>query len=160
MPTPRVELIAQNIATTLATITTDNGYNQDVTVTRPAMNNANTVRGDDHLVLVFRDAERTENPPHGRMEWRQGFSVGIIKRLDGDDTTPIDQQFLTVAADVMKALRTDYKRGTDSGGNPLAIQTDMVGLAWDIAEQGDINSLSVDFIVQYRTDENDPFAAG
>lgn len=160
MSTPRVELIAQNIKTTLETITTGNGYNQTVTVTRPAKSNAVTVRGDDSLVLVYRDAERTEAPPHGRMEWLQGFAVGIIKRIDETDTNPIDGQLITVAADVMKALRADYKRGTDGSGNPLAIETRMEGLSWDVSEAGDINGLSVLFSVKYRTDEDDPFAAG
>lgn len=153
MSTPRVELIMQNIATTLATVTTANGYNQDLTVTRPTMAGAKVSQATDSAQLTLNEVAPNESSPDGKQDWDADVSVLCKKVIADSSTDNIDSLLQTIASDVIKVLCVDRSR------NSLAIRTYIDGATHNRDAAGASESITVNVRVWYRTDDDNPFSA-
>lgn len=160
MANPRVELIAQNIVTTLEGVTTGNGYQQTLSVSRRSLNRSATPIANGTTIVSMTSATPTEPQVHNKKQWVQQFQITYYSTADEDDTTPADQTLLKAASDIFKALRVDSKRGTASSGDPLAIDTDINGYDIDIDENGAWDAITVIVDVLYRHNEDDPYMGG
>lgn len=162
---PVIERIAQVIESRLQSISIANGYNVDIAaVSRPTRlgdygpNNltAVIVQSDPEL-----DDEHAIDGNPNAIAWRQPFVLLLFVRLSDDDPTPTDQAVNIFAADVQKALTApaDWQQFQDIDGNPLAFN------AWIKAPRGIVTTdaaatgTEFEFVVNYRTNENDPYTA-
>lgn len=168
MANPIVEQIMIKVAAKLATVTTANGYQVDVSsVYRPAtkLGINRTPPGSYVVQLMLSDASRNDelsissNPP--RVAWDQAITVDCIYSPSDSATDPLDQVLTTFASDVTKAMFAD-----DAGGDNLATKGTWAGLAVtteiiDIeAFEGETDGtcyLRLTFIITYRVRENDPY---
>ena len=153
MSTPRIELIIQDINTTLDGVTIANGYNTDLTVTRPTMAGGLAHRGDDTALVMLGDTVPVESTPMGSQDWNGAVPILCRKVIADDSTDNIDALLQTIASDVIRALLVDRHRST------LAIDTLIDGTTMGRDATGSTESITVLARVWYRTDDDDPFSA-
>lgn len=156
MSYPIVEQIAQAIATKLATITTDNGYEVDVAaVIRPTAFGLSAAPAHLSIVMAQGDEDRedldaTGNPPLIAM--RQPFQLALVIRLSDDSSDSFDTIANAFTADVIKAMFADRQWSN------LAIDTELAGLNLLKDEQVGYEGKLVQFDVIYRVAEDDPYS--
>ena len=152
MADPLDEKIAQNLKTTLETITRAAGYNQTVA----EVHRLTALDGFDmthlHVVMVEEAPERErEGAPAGCFAWRKTFSIVCCVRPSDDDESPIDAQLNRFAADVVKAVMADRTRGG------FAIETDVLDPIDVTDKDGVVEGRVVPVEVTYRHLDTDPY---
>lgn len=157
MPNPVVELIAQELAARVATVTVANGYNQTLSVVRPS-GTARDVTPDNNRAVIFQDdPEPAEhdvpgNPP--LLSFRQTFYVVVYVRPSEAEATAIDTLINRAAADVVKAVRNSVTwHSFDGNAYNAAIGATMQFEHEDEAHDG----IVIPFEIWYRHPENDPY---
>src|SRR4051812_18487001 len=109
MPEPVVELIAQDILTTLSGVKENDGYNYDLDPER-ALRRGNL---PEHLkAVIYQDdpTETDQNPIH-MQGWIQPFEVAVyVVPRENDTATPPDAYGNRLWADIAKALMIDPTR--------------------------------------------------
>ena len=156
MSQPIVEQIALAIATQIATVTTDNGYEVDVTeVLRPRTRGIDKVPDHGGVILVQDDETEAEdysvtgNPAGiGR---RRIFNVGVVIRLSDSSETSFDAISNLFVADLTKALMADVHWGG------LAIDSKIGDEQPMRADDGSFEGTALPLEVIYRVAENDPY---
>jgi hypothetical protein len=157
MATPVNEDIAADLITALATVTTGNGYNYDMTAERyvdPEEDNAGNTPADGKIVLHQDDPEKVEdaNVPHNAIAWRQTFAAEFFWTLADNSSTAIDTKGNQMRADIEKAVMQDPQRST------LAFDTIILDpVTFD--PEGGMHSMAVMMEVYYRTAIDDPYTA-
>lgn len=147
---PVSELIARNILTTVAGITTANGYSFNLTAQR------HTRAGDKRLhlnAIVTQDDPREVADPkvYNTYEWTLPFHIGVFIVPLPNDTTAIDTYVNVIKADVEKALMVDLYRG----GNALNTE---IKPSITVSEEGlEYDLLVINVEVNYRTSAYDPY---
>lgn len=157
MTTPIIESIAANVETTLDGITVANGYNQTIVAYRPRrIDFSDTPPADLVALIIQTEAEFSdENRAQTHAQWRQYFEV-YVEVIDSDTaTTTIDTRCNQVAADIMKALMVDPRRGKSDGS---VIDTRIEGYSFIDPENGNISGVHVVFSVLYRTSITNPYS--
>jgi hypothetical protein len=150
---PILELIAQNVLTTVQGVTVANGYNFTLDAHR------HTRDGDKqaHLeaVITQLDDEPVEPGVYNTLEFNTPFGVGVYVIPATGDPTPIDQYCNLIAADIQKAMMVDRYRGG------YAMETHVIP-----PQRGKVNSqkdalqydlIVVAFNVNYRVRDIDPY---
>jgi hypothetical protein len=153
MATPIVELIAQNIKTTLDGVTIANGYSNTLIVERRKQNGNEPIR--DCLAILFQgDPTADENGPHQRIEWTMPFHVLLCAVLPDTSTTSIDARLNSLRADAEKALVASPNRGG------YAIDTTIRDPQTATNKNGDVQAVLVTAEVKFRTMRSDPYSQG
>lgn len=151
MTVPVIENIALNIKTSIDEITTDNGFNQNLTGLRPSRNDFQDQAPEDGIVLIVQsDKTRPETQSINTDEWLQTFEIAAIV-IDSDDaTTSIDTRLNQVESDIVKKLLTDHTRGG------YAIDTIHTG-SFKFDDGEGITGINVFIQVHYRTVYGNPY---
>ena len=155
MTDPIVELIIQEVVTTVNGITVENEYNQDLSAVRPTrLDLDDEGPADDGTVVVMcadpePDAEHSNAGNPARQAWRLALVLLAYVIPSDADTTPIDTLVNRVRADIEMALQADPTRGG------LAITTDLAGSQKFVAEGAAGVAVLADVV--YRTPINDPY---
>lgn len=150
---PIVEQIAQEIAAVIDTVTTAGGYQQTLTAVRPAMLDWTDVTPDNgSVLLVYDDEEDTEQEALGTDERIQRFECVILIIDASGESVSHDTRCARAAADLRKALSEDRTRGG------LAIDTFLLSAYF--SRDLEFPGIVVPVQVQYRTEYDDPYAAG
>lgn len=150
MPTtPVSELIARDVLTTVASVTTGHGYNYTLSASRHSR--AGDKRQHLNAVIVQHDPREVSEPKiYNTKEWWLPFAIGIYIMPDETDTTPIDQYVNVIRADVENALMADRYRSNN------ALDTQVRAPTIDVIE-GIADLLIVNVEVNYRTSELDSY---
>ncbi len=151
--TPIIDLIADNIATTVNTVTTVNGDNYTLNAHRPRKKDIKTPWEDLEVLInqVESDALTTELQ---RKNWRQFFWIVVFLRDSDEDTDPIDTRRNRIVADIQKKLTVDLTRGN------FARDTNFHGgTTWD-SNDGSLGGIALKISVDYATKNNDPYTKG
>jgi len=148
-PLPVSELIAQNILTTVQTVTTANDYNYTLMAAR------HTRGGDpaNHLAayIVQSNIREATDAPYNTKQWYLTFEIGVYIIPEQSDTTPIDTYCNVVKADIEQALMVDRYRG----GNALDTQ---IRAGYTVTDEGlQYDIVVVNCEVNYRTAEINPY---
>ena len=155
---PIIEQILLDVVETVNGITTDNGYQQDLTAVRPTrLDLDDEGPGDDGTVVVVHsdpepDAEHSNAGNPARQAWSLGLVLVAYVIPSDAAATPIDTLINRVRADIEKALQVDPTRGG------LAVWTRPAGSQKFIQEGGATTGVAVFADVLYRTPANDPYA--
>ena len=149
------ETIAQKIATRLGTVTTANGYAVELgTVTRPLRRGLDQVPEHLGVILEQGQAERVEagGAALGTEHWQQAWTAIVVLRPpDGSDTS-----WSGWVNAVEAAVRKAFYKDRTLGGYAITL---VVGAPGDVlAEDGSWEGTEIDVIVEYRTDEDDPYS--
>lgn len=147
-----LEDIAQNVLTTLATVTTSNDYENTLTVSRLA---AAPMIPDDNRVYVFQGVTTKQTAPVRHYQWLQQF-VAVAYVIEADSSsTPIDSRLNSIVGDIGKALMIDPTRGG------FAIDTIIEGAEPFLEDDGGMvyHGTRVVFDVSYKTLDTNPFSA-
>lgn len=156
MAYPIVEQVAQAIVTQLETITTANGYENNVNnVTRPRRTGENTRPQNLDIVLIEEDWDRNEDDdivgaPSG-IGWRVPFALDCVVRQAESSSLPMDQVINAFVADVQKALMADVTWGG------LATDTELGAVEFASPEMG-FEGATVWVEVLIRVEITDPFS--
>lgn len=158
--TPIPELIALEIVDRLQNITTDNGFNFDVSeVIRP------TRRGENwtyqHLGIGVVQGESTRvaeldlpgNPP--AIAWQVQFRVQCIVRDDKNETAAHATNENEMAAAAVQAIVDDGTTWYRMNDN--AIDTQFGNVTPFVTDDAELNGASVPVLVTYRVSETNPF---
>lgn len=153
-----LERIVQQIETTLAGITTANGYETDVSeVYRPK-----TILGytyvpnrDFSIQLIQGDPTRNEeqsrmgNPP--LTAWDQPIEMNLIYRPSESATEAIETVLGRFWADTIKALYEDPQWSN------LALDTEILDYDWMISDTDGFVGINCIVRIEYRHKENNPY---
>jgi hypothetical protein len=157
MPNPVVELIAQELAARVATVTEAVGYHQTLSVVRPNGTQRDVAPDNNRAVIYQNDPEPAEHSPPGNpplVSFRQTFYVVVYIRPSEADATAIDTLINRAAADVVRAVRSSSTWHTFGGhAYNAAIGATMQFEHEDQAHDG----IVIPFDVWYRQPENDPY---
>lgn len=157
MADPIVELITQNVVTTLSAITTGNGYQQTLTVER--YNKVSGNNPSDKLAVVRQLAPTRvgeDDDTEGSIWWMQPYEVDVYLFEPEGSSTPIDQRINRARSDIEKRLLIDANRGDDGSNNALAQDTRIDDP--ELWEEGPYFGVTVRFTVKYSTAHGDPYA--
>jgi hypothetical protein len=160
------ELVAQNIVTTLQTITIANGYEISPLVRRygtdkkPA-SKTNSTAGVSYTVEIEVHQGNIENVPEtvsGKSYYTMNFMLlGFIIQPQ-NTTTPTDQIINQIYAAVTKALMADAQRGVFiNTTNPLAVDTQVGDAVIFGKGTADYEGVAVPVTVDVRTNQFDPY---
>ena len=153
-PLTIVEQIARAIQTALEAVTIANGYTVNVAeVVRPRRSGMGYTPKDLGIVLLQGPRERASEydairPP--TIGWRQTFGLDLLRRINEDDTTPIDTGLNEFEGQAVKALMADPTWGG------LAVKTEM-GEPDYPAPGESVEGLTLTVMVDYRVAEADPY---
>jgi len=151
VPEPIVELIAQNVATTLATVTTANGYQYNLAVERPHRRDQ-LPRLRDQLVIPYMGDPLVQDGPLSKTQYQQPFFILFFAAVASG--SQVETKVNRITADIIKALMVDRTRGG------YAIDT----MAGEWAEFDDVpagmDGRVVQIDVQYRVQQNNPYNQG
>jgi len=159
---PLVEDIAEDIRSTIATITIANGYKQDLLPLRPTSNDwrTGTPQINGRVIIVQEDPDEDEATStggnSGLLGWIQPFALVCYVLASDKEETPIDTRTNRVRADLEKAL-TNGEASRTRGGR--AIDT-FVGPPQAFDANAGSTGIIVLIIVRYRTKDNDPYTPG
>ena len=152
MATPILDYITDSIVSTLAGVTTGNGYNYTLTVVEPNPATGDKVV-DKQCVLAQGDSSDHGGASYGFAELDQQYIVFISALYSGtvDTVAELREKLNTMASDAAKALRYDATRGG------LARDTTVSAPSIDLlaGEAGGRAMLTVN--VWYSTKDTDPF---
>ena len=136
------------------------GYEVDVaSVTRPTRIGGWT---PGHLAVILEQGPAEideENSPPGnprRVTWRQTFAATLIVQPPDGSGVAVESIMNTFRADVEKAIMKD----PSWGGLALSTMTDLAEPIPPEFTDGSYEALAVQFVVAYRTPENDPYTQG
>ena len=153
MSTPIIELIAENIRTSVSGITVAAGYNQTLTGIRPKRANFMAECWKDLDVIIVQGVVSKLTTAMGYTTWRQMFSLMAIVINSDDETDSIDTRCNQVRSDIEKKVMADIRR------NSLALDTECLGGEPFITDDGTMSGISIEISVDYRTKEDDPYSA-
>jgi hypothetical protein len=145
MSAPVIDQIRDQLLTTLATVTTDNGYNYDLTVELQDTVNGN-VPADLKVVLYRGETKETPQGGVGFQSFAQQWVVEAFS-LDTSGEDHCDERISTISADICKAVVADYQC------NGLAQETRLDS----IVISPDRSSCALTFTTQFDTPWGDPF---
>ncbi len=147
---PVIELIAQNVLTTVQGIKTAAGFNYDLTAQRHSKK-GDRVRHLNGIILQEARREVTDKKVYNTNEWWLPFGIGFYVIPAEDDLTPIDTYANLIMADVEKAIMTDRYRGNNAISTKVLPEALIVegGLEYDL--------VVINVEVHYRTSEVDPY---
>ncbi len=149
MPTPIIEQIAADLATTIEELSIANGYDLDLDVIRPELSDfADVVPGEGVVVLVQDGIQFAE--PEGMAQRAHATFVAEIYVEPDPDNSSLDTLINTRVADVIAKILEDPQRAN------LAIDCSMESLTVGHTEQG-FSGGSLSFSVHYRTMVDDPY---
>jgi hypothetical protein len=137
-----LERIALDLLADLQTITTGNGYNYTLSVSRRLRSHENPV--DLSAFLELGSAVPVDKESHGKTGWYQIFKVAVVSQQTEADATDADKRISRIFTDIAKCVETDYGRGG------LAQDTNVVG--WELWDLG----VAVNIEIHYRHVWNDP----
>jgi len=157
MPPPVVEQIAAEIARLISLITTANGFNQDLTATRPKRIHLEGDLSKDKTVMIqLGEAEtRDEDLSADGIYWSQMFELDVYVVDSDDSTEALDTRINTIRADIEKQLcqgANFYLAGLAQGIYPTGATR---FTAW--GERSSWAGATLSFKVLYTTDFADPF---
>jgi len=155
MSTPRIESIAENIRTTVASVTVAGGYNQTLSARRPKRNDFAVAAWDDLTVLIEQAGSQwlEDTRTVATIDKRQTFVLWAFV-IDSDAATAaIDTRLNQVAADLEKALMADITRGG------YAQDTFIEEILPFGNADGSQSGIMLTMTVQYRTAIGNPYAA-
>lgn len=158
MAFPVIELITQNVETTLRTVRKSAGYNVDLQVERE-MRHGNPLR-DNLAVITQQESSRVDqsSTPENRIAWMQRYYVECYVVEPEESVTPIDQRINVIRSDVEKVLMVDFRRGTNTGAIAGAVVDTYIRDPIPIIdEEGRWQGIIVVFDVHYRTTYETPF---
>lgn len=160
MATPIVEQVAAALATTVATVTTGNGYNYTIhTVRRWSRNNVKVEDIKPHLYCRIEQDQPelvqliASNPPV--MELSYTFHVQVFISPSEEDQTAIDTYRNTVWGDVVKAVMTETYAGNDL--QTLVREWRVEAPTYFESADGSYDGVDCQFTAFIRTSETDPF---
>ncbi len=167
MADPIVEQIAQELESRLRNVTTANGFNQNLIVTRPARYGVIGVK--DNLAIIRQsgpvpNADLSNNgiipgnPP--AQEWVQVFTVTLLSRQSERDSTPAETYVNQMWADAKQAItrfdETDQATWDSFGG--LAREAEITDSGIGIWEDDVATAaIEINVTVKYRTSLHDPY---
>lgn len=109
MATPILEYIAQNLLTTIQSLSTDAGT---LTAARPKLADFSDVSVVDlRTVLIQTDSEQAEAEAVGCREYMQNFEIAVYLITEDADTDTLDTRGNEVYAALLAALVADVTRG-------------------------------------------------
>jgi molybdopterin biosynthesis enzyme len=151
MSLPVIELIAQNVLTTVQGVTEENGYNYTITATRHAK------KGDKRtnfaaIILQADPREATDENVYNTKEWWLPFEISVFIIPSDTDTTPIDTYCNVVRSDIEQALMADRYRGG------VARDTEIKASRAFTEETSAYDVIIVNCEVNYRTQDINPYA--
>lgn len=148
---PAVELIAENIKTTLNSVTAENGYEQDITAKRPKrIDYISTNPKDLDCLLVQTECEEIEGVTF-RKTWRQKFDVLVFCYDSDSASNPIDTRLNRIVGDIKKSLASDPTRGG------YAFDTQIESAIPIVSPSGGQSGALLDVAVDYRVNCDDPY---
>lgn len=158
---PVIERIAQELARRVALVKTSAGYQQTLSVVRPAGTDRDVAPLNNRAVIYQNDPDPDEehsapgNPP--LVAFRQLFLVFVYIRPSEAVTVAIDTLINRAAADVVKAVRNTDNWHTFAGN---AFNARIWPTSQFEHEDGEHDGIVVPFEVWYRHREDDPYTAG
>ena len=153
LTTPIIELIAANIADTVALVTTGNGDNYTLNARRPSKKDIKTPWED--LDVFITQVEFDElNDEIGLKNWRQFFLLAVYLRTSDEDTDPFDTRESRIVADIQKKLTVDLTRGD------FARDTNFHGGGPWYEADGSMGGIALKISVDYATLNDDPYSKG
>jgi len=147
---PVIELIAQNVLTTVQGITAAAGFNFNLTAQRHSKK-GDRVRHLNGIIVQEARREVTDKKVYNTNEWWLPFGIGFYVIPAEEDQTPIDTYANLIMADVEKALMADRYRGGNAINTVILPEMLIVdgGLEFDL--------VVINVEVHYRTSELDPY---
>jgi hypothetical protein len=147
MGKPIVDLITDNLLTTLQGVTTVAGYHYTLTVAHH-----DKIEGDapaDKLCILYRGDTESEldEAPQGCQQWRQAYSLVCYAFATQASPDAPDEKASTIGADVCKALQVDYTRGGYAFDTIIDVPELLAGG----------NGIIINFACRYQTRFSDPF---
>ncbi len=154
MSQPVVEYIVDDIVSVLGTITTVNGYHQDLLPDRPSPSLGNRLQDCTALVYLGQRTSEDERPQQ-YSQYLQIVTVRIHVAESEQSDVPIDQRLNLAASDVERAL-CETEAGRQRDGWAIDTWPDSATFLPSTigSNEGDIE---VDFVVQYRTTFGNPY---
>jgi hypothetical protein len=151
MPQPIINLITNNVESTLMGVNTNANYSNTLIVSRDMKDfEANRIR--DRLCILTRDDPVIEEDgPINHHQVLVTFHATLCAELPQDNEQTLDEKLGLLYADVVSAILEDHTRGT------LAVDT-MLGTANPVdLGAGGVGGMQIDFQVRYRTLYGNPF---
>lgn len=141
-----LERISENVGTTLASLTTQGGY--QLTITRAPWKLV-----PSHLTGYIFQLPPSDITNSSTMtdEWKQAYAVVVYVIPNEDDATPVDTYNNDIAATIYTALKADYTRGG------LAIDTIIQPTLYFPPISGEASGITMLFDVHYRTVIDKPY---
>lgn len=159
MSTPIIELIAENIETTLNGITAEAGFNQDLRAIRSKRNDFSDIAPEDGVVLIAQQGDErakankpdeSEEDGTDTMLWNEGFLLMALVINSDTNQDAIDFRRNQVKSDIRKQLLKDTTRGGYA-------RDTFIGGA-DLFDDGQgFSGIAVHITVEYRTKYEDPY---
>lgn len=155
MANPIIEQIAQDIVSTLQTVTTANGYQQSVNeVTRERQSDHDDWTAENHDIRVVQgNSQRVEAEATLMNTWLTPFLCMAFVSPQKDNATPLDTLKSRFAADISKALMADPQRSN------LALNTEVAAWMQFETDEQAYQGITVVLEVTHRTLETDPYSS-
>lgn len=148
MAEPIKELITQNLATVLATVTVANGYHQNLDVYRVDPSGIKFMPWATYLC----ELDDTEDSPArlcGKVCWIAPYQIAVYADIHEGDVA--GQVVSRIEADIQKALLVDLTRGG------YAVNTFWQPPERSTNEKGELIGTLCTVNVHYRTNDRDPY---
>src|SRR5438270_8799945 len=110
MSDPISEQLALNVIAALQAVKKASGYSGDLDVIRATTSEVD-IDATDLKTVVWCDDPQPEPAPWGQQGWAQVIEIVVYIRESQDSGVSIDRRFQIAAADVLKALMVDRRRG-------------------------------------------------
>lgn len=163
MPTPVIETIAQAIATTLATITSANGYAVTCEVVRPPRRPTHSpTNGTTVLQLDAIENGTPETAVSGiKLNRTSVWTIDHYVEPADDDTAPIDQLYAVAIAEIERALADEYWDDFEGAGAFAGIGHSAELRAPGLMKNpdGTTAGVTVTIAVKYSHTDRDPYTA-
>lgn len=152
MALPIIEKIAVDIETAINAITTDNGFQQDLTALRPKTITYKNEPPTDRQVVIKQLPRIPLENASLVITWQQifEFTCWVINSEDSDAS--YETRANQFAADIEKKLKEDVER------NGNAYNTTLLGA--DNFESDEGTGVIVTVAVDYKVKANDPYTKG
>lgn len=154
MPTgptsPKIELITQNLLTTLGGVTVANGY-QITIIPERRKQGGNDPRRNYLAVLCQLNCQPLDNPCGGFLRWLQHYLLEVYVLTSEGDSNPVDYYVNRVRSDIEKALMVDVQRSS------LAQNTILEGTEPFADNALAFDGVGILFAVDYQTLETSPY---
>jgi hypothetical protein len=147
---PVIDLIARDIASRLADITTAGGYVVNLSV----IDNLKGVQAiaEGNAWVTYDDPVSEDDAPINHEQFTVTFHIGIATAVSTATDTPLTSREYQIEAEVMKLLQVDYSR------NNLAVDTVPLAPTRVDFGIGGWGGISVNVMVRFRTLYGDRFS--